>query len=108
MPLCDVGSCCAETMKPPHGPWRLLLKEDTPNLAIAGLAQARMIKRRGTDQQLIEHHTERVNVGPNINIVADCCRLLRAHVFWRPYKQAELRKESLFGQPLVCGLSHAE
>ncbi len=58
--------------------------------------------------QFVEHHAQRINVAPRIDIHTALTGLLGAHVDWRPHHLIECRVQRLLGQLLAHGLGNAE
>ena len=66
------------------------------------------IERPHSDQQLVQHHSQRVHVGARVHVRSGRAGLLGTHVGRRPQNRSRLREQGFGGQRLRNGLGYAE
>ena len=84
---------------------RILLAQSAQHFIIGKLLE---IQRQRAYQQLIEHDTERVDVGACVDVLARRVGLLRAHVAERADHGAHARVHGFRGELLRSRFGHAE
>jgi len=87
---------------------RLDLPDDPPELVQPRGAELTRGEGEPAGEDLVEHHPERVHVGPGIDVLPAEVRLLRAHVLGRSDDGADLGEEGLLGEPLSERLGNPE
>ena len=73
----------------------LFLANDAADLVEGRLLQAFLLKRRAAGEQLIQEHSQRVDVAAGVDVEARHLRLLGAHVQRRADHLREARKDRL-------------
>ena len=71
-------------------------------------ALPRQIQVASADQQLVEQHAERVDVGSRVDVECRHLGLFRAHVFRRADHAAQLGVQGLLAETSGGRLGHAE
>ena len=75
------GRCrLAQRADPRAGLRWFLFADDAAHLVVASLFETILVERRGAGQQLVQEHTQRVDVAAGIDIDVAQGRLLRSHV----------------------------
>ncbi len=87
---------------------RLVLADLATDLVEPGSSQLPRLEGQRTHQQLVEHHAERVHVGPRVHVLSGHLRLFRTHVLGRADQHAHLGEQGLLGQPVLDRLGHTE
>ncbi len=93
----------------PHaGPRRFLFANDALHFIQAGILESLPVEWRGTCQQLIEQHAQRVQVGAGIYVLGGPLGLLGTHIQRRADHLLDIGVNRRIGQRLVNGLGDPE
>ncbi len=85
-----------------------LLADDPAQLVEGRVAEHVLIERRRAGQQLVQEHTQRVDVAAGVDVHAREFDLLGAHVQRCAHELGEGRVDRLVGEALSGGLGNAE
>ena len=93
---------------PKTGPRGFFVLDDPDQFGVGGFPQRVAVERQHADEQLVENHTQGVDVGGRVDVEAARVGLFRAHVLGRADEHAVPREDGLLGQPLVRRLRNPE
>ena len=94
--------------EPRGGLGRLDLADDAPHLVVTGGDQRPRIEGRLAHQQLVEQHSQRVDVAARVDVHRAERRLLRAHVDGRADELLEAGEQRLVGELTLGRLGDTE
>ena len=103
-----VGQLLAQRAQPLRGSLGVLLTDDALEVPEGRDTQLPGVERRGTREQLVEQHAQRIHVGAGVDVEPADLGLLGAHVLGRPDELAKLGEQGQLGQPRAGRLRDTE